>query len=244
MNIAPIDLNNYHHIVVLTGAGVSVASGLPTYRGPEGLWQNEDIALYAVGETFQRDPLSVWNAFGEIREKVLAAKPNAAHEALARLESRLEFNQDLTIITQNVDGLHQAAGSSRVIELHGNVLRTRCTREKCPSEPFHDERTSFNRLPICEVCGGVLRPDIILFGEMLPASAEHRSKLALRHADLFIAVGTSGTVTPAANFVRSASYAGAFTLLVNLEPMEPHNPYFDAELLGRAEEILPILLGG
>lgn len=237
-----LDVAKYRKIVVLTGAGVSVASGLPTYRGPEGLWQNEEIALYAIGETFQRDPLGVWNAFGEIRAKVLEASPNAAHYALADLEQSLGDDQEFTLITQNVDGLHQAAGSRNVLELHGNVFRTRCTRERCPSEPFWDERTTFSRVPICEVCGAVLRPDVILFGEMLPAEAEHGSKRALRNCDLFIAVGTSGTVTPAANFVMAANYEGARTILVNLEPTDPPNPYFDEEILGRAEELLPRLL--
>lgn len=238
----PIDASQYSKIVVLSGAGVSVASGLPTYRGPEGLWQNDDIALYAVGETFQRDPLSVWNAFGEIRAKVLQADPNPAHHALARFESSLDDDQEFLLITQNVDGLHQAAGSQNIVELHGNVFRTTCTRERCPSEPFYDEQSEFTRLPICQTCGEILRPDIVLFGEMIPPEASQRTKHGLRDCDLFIAVGTSGTVTPAANFVRSADYEGARTVLVNLEEMDPHNPYFQEEYLGRAEELLPTLL--
>jgi NAD-dependent deacetylase len=238
-----LDASQYSKIVVLTGAGVSVASGLPTYRGPEGLWQNEEIALYAVGETFQRDPLSVWNAFGEIRALVLEAEPNAAHYALAEFEQQLRDDQDFLLVTQNVDGLHQTAGSDEIVELHGNVFRTRCTRQRCPSQPFYDEQSVFTRLPICQTCGEILRPDIVLFGEMIPAEASHRTKHGLRDCDLFIAVGTSGTVTPAANFVRSADYEGARTILVNLEAMDPHNPYFQEEYLGRAETLLPELLG-
>jgi NAD-dependent deacetylase len=238
-----IDSSLYSKIVVLTGAGVSVASGLPTYRGPEGLWQNDDIALYAIGETFRRDPLAVWNAFGEIRAKVLEAEPNPAHYAIAEFERGLDDDQDFLLITQNVDGLHQLAGTQNIVELHGNVMRTKCSREKCPSKPFHDERSEFSRLPICQTCGEVLRPDIVLFGEMIPADASHRTKHGLYDCDLFVAVGTSGTVTPAANFVRSADYEGARTILVNLEAMDPPNPHFQEEYLGRAETLLPRLLG-
>lgn len=238
-----INVEQYHNIVVLTGAGISVASGLPSYRGPEGLWQDEDVAQYALAETWETDPLGVWQAFASMRAAIAGAVPNAAHRALADLERRLPADASFHLITQNVDGLHQAAGSAEVIELHGNLHFTRCNSDECASAPFRDTRTSFDELPICEVCGGIQRPNIVLFGEWIPAEPEHRSRRALRDCDLFIAVGTSGTVTPASNFVRGANYVGARTILVNLEPMEPANPYFDEEILGRAEDVLVELFG-
>ncbi len=237
-----IDFSGYEKVLVLTGAGVSAASGLPTYRGPGGLWDDPDKIAYAMGETFRREPLKSWQMFGELRQKAQSAEPNAAHRALAEAERALDGGTEFLLVTQNVDGLHQAAGSERVAELHGNLYRTRCSNERCISEPFHDERTKFERLPICEVCGGIQRPDVVLFGEFLSPEVERRCRDALRDCGLFLAVGTSGTVTPAADFVRGANFEGARTLLVNLEPMDPPNPYFDEEILGRAEELLPDLL--
>jgi NAD-dependent deacetylase len=235
-----IDPSEYQNIVVLTGAGISVASGLPSYRGPEGIWNDEDTAKYAMVDTWLQDPLDVWQAFGGMREHVMQAEPNPAHEALAEFEAACPGS--FTLVTQNVDGLHIQAGSENVVELHGNLRTTRCSNPACESEPFTDSTTTIQRLPRCEQCGDLLRPDIVLFGEWLPPDAERATKMALRDCDLFIAIGTSGTVTPAANFVRSADYAGARTILVNLEKMEPANPYFQEEILGRAEELLPDLL--
>lgn len=233
-----IHLSEYRKIVALTGAGVSVASGLPTYRGPDGIW-DDDVVKYAMAETWNEDPLGVWRQFARLRSGLLDAVPNAAHHALVDLQQRLSPSQELHLITQNVDGLHQAAGSEPVIELHGNLRRTRCSESNCESEAFSDLTVEFTVLPICEQCGGILRPDIVLFGEPLSWRVERDATHALRGCDLFLAIGTSGTVTPAANFVRSANYEGARTVLVNLEPMDPRNPYFDAEVLGRAEDVLP-----
>lgn len=237
-----IPLDQYRKIVVLTGAGVSVASGLPAYRGPDGLWKDEEIAAYAMAETWREDPLGVWRMFGGFRGEIQPAEPNPAHVALSRFEHASSGDRTLTVITQNVDGLHQKAGSRNVVELHGNLHHTRCTNHSCESEPFLDRQTEFDELPTCKVCGQNLRPHVVLFGEWLPPDAERAAKLALRDCDLFIAVGTSGTVTPAANYVRSANYEGARTIMVNIEPMDPPNPYFDREMLGRAEEVLPELL--
>lgn len=239
----PIELDAYRKIVVLTGAGISVASGLPTYRGEGGLWRDDELPRYAHASAWRSEPLAVWNAFAPMRAALAKARPNAAHLALAELERRLAPGVELWLITQNVDGLHQAAGSQRVIEMHGNLRRTRCVDEGCASLPFDDERTSFDELPRCSHCGTIQRPDIVLFGEWIGADAEHGAKRALRDCELFIAVGTSGLVSPAASFVNSAKYEGARTLMVNLEPMDPPNRNFDEELLGRAEELLPRLLG-
>jgi len=239
-----ISWQNYPSIVILTGAGVSVASGLPTYRGAGGLWENDDVARYALADTWRSDPLAVWKTFGALRASILDAQPNAAHRALAALEQRIDRDAELHLVTQNVDGLHQAAGSHDVIELHGSLRHTRCSNERCALPPFEDTRTHFDRVPVCPECHALQRPAIVLFGEPIDVADERRSRDALRECDLFVAVGTSGTVTPAANFVRSAKYEGAHTVFINAEPMEPPNPYFDEVILGPAEEILPDVVAG
>lgn len=238
---APLDLTRYRQIVFLTGAGISAASGLRTYRGTDGLWKEEDADARATAEGFARDPLGAWRLFGPLRKAARDALPNPAHVALAELEQRLE-GASVTIITQNVDGLHQRAGSRGVIELHGSVHRTRCSDPACALAPFDDHDVP-DAVPPCPRCGAALRPDVVFFGEAIPAEAEWHAKRSLRDCDLFVAIGTSGTVSPAASFVRSAEYAGAHTVLVNLEPMQPRHPAFQREILGRAEEIVPSLFG-
>lgn len=173
---------------------------------------------------------------------VLAAKPNAAHRVLANWEEELDPHQEFLLVTQNVDALHQRAGSKNVVELHGNVMVTRCSNSSCRLKPYRDEQAHLESVPKCPVCGSVLRPDVVLFGEEIPALSSWTAKRALRECDLFIAVGTSGLVTPAANYVRGAEYAGARTVLVNLEPMARPNPAFKEQYLGPAEEVLPALL--
>jgi len=241
--IIPIDTTRYHRIVVLTGAGVSVASGLRPYRGPGGLWEDADVEALAHADSLARDPLRTWQLFGGQRAAALRAEPNAAHRALAAWEASLRPDQQFLLVTQNVDGLHQRAGSRKVVEFHGQVLRTRCCNPACDSAPFRDEALHTEAVPHCPVCGANQRADVVLFGEPIPPEAEWTVKRALRDCDLFIAVGTSGLVTPAANFVRGAAYAGARTILVNLEPMQPPNSAFREEVLGPAEAVLPALLG-
>lgn len=230
----------YRSIVVLTGAGISVASGLRPYRGPGGLWSEIDVQDVVTAAALARDPQRVWAFHVAGRRQALAARPNAAHEALARLEGRLTAGQSMVVLTQNVDGLHQRAGSRQVVEIHGSLARARCMRAGCEEVQAAgvDEAC-----PVCPRCGAWMRPDTVLFDEPMPVDAEWHSKRALRDCDLFLAVGTSGTVTPASNFVRGARYAGARTILINLEPMSPRNPEFEEEILGRAEEVLPALVG-
>lgn len=268
-----INPGKFKSIVVLTGAGISAASGLRTYRGPGGLWNEGQTAKFSTAEGFAEDPEGAWQFWGGLRAVALAAEPNAAHLALAEFERRLteknseaavaaekvnsglteltsltgengQQNRKFTIITQNIDNLHQRAGSRNVVELHGNGFRTRCSNRACPSalKPFSDLSSHSQGAPRCQ-CGSYQRPDIVLFNEELPAEAEWHAKRAMRDCDLFIAVGTSGTVFPAASFVDWAKYAGARTVLVNLEKMETPNRAFDQEILGPAEEILPALLG-
>ena len=245
----PINLADYRNIVILTGAGVSVASGIPPFRGPGGLW-NAIAPEQLTTETAQHNPDLIWQLLGPMRTKIHTAAPNPAHHHLARVETSLKAahpqpGQSFTLITQNIDGLHQKAGSQNVLELHGSLHRTRCLNKDCSAPSFLDrsvyENTAGNPVPRCSKCDAYLLPDVVLFNEPLPAYAEWQSKRRLRNCDLFIAIGTSGHVSPASNFVRSADYAGARTILINLETDTP-SPYFHETITGRAEEILPELL--
>lgn len=225
---------------MLTGAGISVASGLPTYRGPGGLWNQGETATWNRAEALAEDPEGQWRFFHRLGERARAASPNAAHLALAAWEARLQARGRFTLITQNLDDLHRRAGSQEVIELHGTLRQVRCADDGCPQPPLAPGGPAGP--PPCPRCGGPLRPDVVLFGEPLPAHPEHRAKQALRRLDLFLAVGTSGLVDPAARFVRAARYAGATTALVNLEAPSGDAHGFDVVLTGPAEELLPRLL--
>lgn len=237
-----LELDRYRQIVVLTGAGISVASGLRPYRGPGGWWtEHPEQETLATAKAAREDPMSTWRAFGSLRGAVAEASPNPAHLALAAAEAQRPPGTTLTVITQNVDGLHGAAGSRNVIELHGNLSRTRCTNTDCDLEPFEDHAVP-GTLPRCPRCDAPLRPDVVLFDEPMAARPEWESKRILRDCDLFLAVGTSGTVSPASNFVRSAEYAGARTIFVNVEPLDPPYPAFQETVLGAAESVLPTLL--
>ncbi|MCA9797297.1 MAG: metallophosphoesterase family protein, partial [Candidatus Eremiobacteraeota bacterium] len=219
----------FERVVILTGAGISVASGLGTYRGPGGLWEGSGVNPAATGAGIQEDPWGCWQFFLPLREQILAAEPNPAHLALADLARRLRGG--LTLVTQNVDGLHSRAGSTDVLELHGSLLRSRC--DGCQKPPFEDSNI-YSELPLCD-CGAPLRPDIVLFDEAISVHADHLSKRALRQVELFVAIGTSGTVAPANRFVRSAAYAGATTLEINTQ----RSGAFDLVLEGRAEMLVP-----
>ena len=239
--IKPINLSQYWRIVILTGAGISVASGLRPYRGIGGIWEDAEVERFGHVSVLEREPHAVWQLFGGLRETLKTAQPNAAHIALSRFENDLRVGQEFLLVTQNVDGLHQKAGSKNILELHGTIHRTKCSSSNCQSQAFTDSHSHLEQLPLCTNCGAAMRPDIVLFGEQLPFEVMHQTKKALRDVDLFIAIGTSGTVSPASGFVRSAEYAGARTILVNVEPMKHHNKAFQEEILGKAEEILPQL---
>lgn len=177
-------------VAVLTGAGVSADSGIPTFRGPGGLWRNFRPEELATPGAFHRDPQLVWEWYEWRRELIRSARPNAAHEAIARL-------RDAVVVTQNVDALHAEAGSRDVVELHGNIFRVRCVREGNPR--FH--RDAFAEIPPRCACGALLRPDVVWFGESLPEDAVARAVGAIASADLLLVIGTSGVVYPAAGFV-------------------------------------------
>ena len=224
-----------NHIVILTGAGVSVGSGLPTYRGPGGLWESADIARIVEARYLPGSLPDLWRLYSERRRVALTAEPNPAHFAIAALQNARPGA--VTLLTQNVDGLHQRAGSPAVTELHGSAFRTRCTNLSCDLPPFDDTLT-YDAVPLCPQCDSPLRPDVVLFGENLPEAALRQSQTALDNCDLFYAVGTSGVVWPAAAFVQIAAQAGAYTVLVNLEA-GTGSEEFDKVILGRAEEVVP-----
>jgi NAD-dependent deacetylase len=223
-------------VVVLTGAGISVASGLRPYRGPGGLWTtNPELASRLVAGI---DAETLWKTTCDWRKELASAEPNGAHDALAAFERNLVARGgSFTLITQNVDGLHTRAGSLNVIEFHGSLRRSRCAAA-CGAEPFVDERDE-GPLPSCERCAAPVRPDIILFDEMIGALEDWTARRALREVELFVAIGTSGTVSPASNFVRSAAYAGAHTVLVNLEAAE--SAPFNEIIRGDAQTLVPEL---
>jgi len=241
--LRPLDLEPADRLLVLTGAGISVESGLRTFRGADGLWEGEPVEAVATPEGFDADPDRVWRFYSRLRGVVAGAEPNAAHAALAGCEAKLGDN--FLLITQNVDGLHQRAGSRRVYELHGSLWRTRCAR--CDRAPFQD-RSEPATTPECERCGGRLRPDIVWFGEAVDVEADYRTKqfiAAARRAEarlVFLAVGTSGAVWPASGFARLAAAFGARTWLANLDPAD-NDADFDHLVRGPATRTLPVLLG-
>jgi NAD-dependent deacetylase len=223
--------------LALTGAGVSAESGVPVFRGPEGLWRSFRPEDLATPEAFARDPRLVWEWYAWRRERVAACRPNAAHAVLARLEGRLP---DFRLVTQNVDGLHAAAGSRRLVELHGSLWRVRCTRCQAASA---DRRVPMPVLPpVCGVegCGGPLRPDVVWFGEPLPEDALAEAFEAARAADVVLVIGTSSLVYPAAALPQVARGAGAFLIEVNAEAT-PLSPLAHVSLRGKAAELLPAL---
>lgn len=225
------------HIVVLTGAGISAESGVPTFREAQtGLWARYDPQQLATPQAFQQRPQLVWDWYAWRRELVAGVDPNPGHDALARMETHaLRF----TLITQNVDSLHQRAGSRNVIELHGNVARTKCSREDrvVESWPPTDERP-----PRCPACGAFLRPDVVWFGEALPLAALHAASEAARQADVFLTVGTSGLVQPAASLPLLAAENSAVMVEINVEDT-PLSPWMDYTLRGPSGISLPALVG-
>lgn len=220
------------NIVVLTGAGISAESGLATFRGPDGLWEGHRVEDVATPEAFRRDPALVQAFYDARREKLGSVEPNAAHRALARLDS--EWSGDLLIVTQNVDDLHERAGARRLLHMHGELKSAWCLA--CDSRMHWEGELSSG--PLCPGCGeaGRLRPDIVWFGEM-PYEMD-RIDRALMGADLFVSIGTSGAVYPAAGFVQTARYAGARTLEINLEP-SLGSVYFDEVRTGLAGGLVP-----
>jgi len=218
-------------IVVLTGAGISAESGVPTFRDADGLWEGHRVEDVATPEAYDRQPTTVHRFYDARREALSGVAPNPAHEALARLEEAV--GDDLLVVTQNIDDLHERAGSTRVLHMHGELLSALC--RSCGGRfPWTGELGDF---PPCPGCGTTeLRPDVVWFGE-IPYDLD-RIFLALERADLFVSIGTSGAVYPAAGFVQAAATYGARTLELNLVPSEG-TAWFDEARHGPAGELVP-----
>ena len=224
------------NIVILTGAGISAESGLATFRGPDGLWEGHRVEDVCTPEAYARDPALVHKFYDTRRAKLAEVEPNAAHFALARLDA--EWPGELLLVTQNVDNLHERAGSKRLLHMHGELASGWCLA--C------DERFDWTgpmgegaSCPVCQVAGRV-RPDIVWFGEM-PYEME-RIDQALMDCDLFVSIGTSGAVYPAAGFVQTARYCGARTLEINMEPSQG-SLFFDERRYGPASVEVPKWVG-
>jgi NAD-dependent deacetylase len=223
-------------ITVLTGAGVSAASGVPTFRGAGGLWKEFRAEDLATPEAFRRDPRLVWEWYDWRRQTVAACRPNAAHRVLAEWSRRIPA---FALITQNVDGLHEEAGTTDLVRLHGSIWRVRCVRASCAAGASREDR----RVPLPELpprcdCGALLRPDIVWFGEPLEPESIERAQAAAAGCDIFLTVGTSAVVYPAAGLVNEARANGAYTVEVNPEATPSR---VDLRLRGPAEEVLVAL---
>lgn len=233
---AAVALRKARHVCVLTGAGMSAESGIPTFRDAlTGLWSRFRPEELATPEAFERDPKLVWQWYEWRRELVRQSQPNPGHYALAELARRVPR---LTLVTQNVDGLHQRAGSSDAIEYHGNILRDRCTREAAVASRAD---WSASGLPECAACGAPLRPDVVWFGEPIPSGPMLRAADAASHCDLFLSIGTSALVYPAAGLAEAALGAGATVIEINPNPTDL-TPHAHLALQGPSGQLLPALL--
>lgn len=229
------ELRDARHIAVLSGSGVSAESGIPTFRDAlTGLWAQFDPEELATPEAFERNPALVWEWYAFRRALVIGARPNPAHLALAEMQRRAP---EFTLVTQNVDGLHQLAGARGVIELHGNIRRVRCAA--CGR--VHETWDASDVPPRCAICGGRLRPDVVWFGEMLPETAWTAATRAASRCDVFLSVGTSGVVEPAASLPRIAQRNGAAILHLNLDVTTVSVPPV-YRIHGKAGEVLPALV--
>ncbi len=237
-------LRSARHIVVLTGAGVSAESGIPTFRDAQtGLWEKFDPSVLASPQGFRQDKALVWGWYEWRRMRVLKAQPNAAHYAIAELANHVE---QLTIITQNVDDLHERAGSTHVIHLHGSLHEPRCfacARPYTFPEGIPDEPEAGRRLqpPNCLHCNGYIRPGVVWFGESLPEASWWSASLAAKCCDLLLSIGTSSLVWPAAKLPMDAANSGATVVQINLEPTSLDS-VAHYNLHGKAGEVLPKLI--
>jgi NAD-dependent deacetylase len=228
-------IGNVKHICVLTGAGISAESGVPTFRGKEGLWEKFRPEELATPEAFAENPQRVWCWYQYRRDLLANVQPNAGHTALARWESLIS---DFLVVTQNVDGLHQVAGNRKVCELHGDIRANRCSR--CGAESSADAAPVSGQVPLC-ACGGMLRPGVVWFGEALPEGPLRAAICAAQACDLMVTVGTSALVYPAAALPELALQAGAAVIEINTEETS-FTPHATHHLRGSAGEILPELV--
>jgi len=228
-----INIRDFRRVLFFTGAGMSAESGVPTYRGQGGIWNQYDFQEYACQEAFEKDPRKVWEFHNKRREMVASCEPNRGHAFIAQLEKEIE---EVTIVTQNIDGLHQRAGSSEVYELHGSLWRLRCPQCRVFEENFDAPLRTLQHS-----CGSYWRPDIVWFGDNLNHETIYAAIEKIKNTDLLISIGTSAVVYPAAEFPLFAKENGA--ILVEINPQEtPLSEIFDLCLRGSAGEVLPTLL--
>lgn len=225
-------------VAVLTGAGISAESGVPTFRDPGGLWEQFRPEELANVQAFLRNPDLVQRWYAYRRKLVREVVPNPGHYALVALERMVP---DFTLITQNVDNLHQRAGSQRVVELHGNLLRSYCIDCGRPADEVDLEAAAEGKPARCPACSGLIRPDVVWFGEMLPEEALDQAFAACERAEVFLSIGTSAVVYPAAGLPLEAKRAGAYVAEINLQPSALASE-MDVLLLGKAGEVLPALI--
>lgn len=227
-------LKESKRIVFFTGAGISAESGIPTFRGKDGIWNKLRPEELANFNAFMRNPQMVWEWYNHRKKIIHESKPNAGHQAIAEMQDLFE---DVTVVTQNIDNLHRRAGSKKIFELHGNIERNFCI--KC--RKFYNEELDFSEgVPKCK-CGGLIRPDVVWFGEYLPEDQFSGGEKAALNCDMFFVVGTSAVVYPAAGLVYTAKRGGAFIVEVNLEETEVSSAC-DASFYGEAGKILPAMV--
>ncbi|BEQ13510.1 NAD-dependent deacylase [Desulfoferula mesophila] len=222
--------------VALTGAGISVDSGIPAFRGSQGLWGKYDPMEYASIDAFQRDPVRVWAMLNELDELVLTARPNRAHRALTQLEALGALD---IVVTQNIDGLHQEAGSRAVVEFHGSSRRLVCL--DCGQVLGRNEMSMDTLPPRC-ACGGLIKPDVVFFGEPIPQRALLAAMAAAQGCSAMLVVGTSAVVAPASHLPILAQSAGATVIEINLEPTPLTGRVADVSIRADGSEVLPVLV--
>jgi len=222
-------------ITVLTGAGISAESGVPTFRGSGGIWRNYQVTDVATPQAFARDPELVWEFYNWRRDLISKVTFNPGHEALFKLEKHVN---DFTLITQNVDGLHREAGSRKLLEIHGNLWEVKCT--KCSLVTL-DRSQDMGELPKCSKCGGLLRPNVVWFSESLDPDIIRKAIEAAQNCELMLIIGTSGVVQPAASLAHQAKAEGAVVAEINIE-QTPQSGQMDFVLTGPAGKILPMLV--
>ena len=222
-------------VAVLTGAGISAESGVPTFRGEEGLWKKYKPEELASLDAFMQNPELVWEWYAFRKKLIDEVQPNPGHVSLSRME---EIYPEFTLITQNVDGLHWKAGNRNILELHGNIMRSRCV--VCGTGSNRVEMEGKRELPRC-ACGGLMRPDVVWFGELLPREILYKAFRAAENCELFFTIGTSAVVQPAASLPVTAKEYGAFVVEINIEPTVISHRV-DETLIGPSGEILPKLL--
>jgi len=224
-------------VTVMTGAGISAESGIQTFRGQQGLWNNFKPEELATPQAFWKDPKLVWEWYDWRRKTIGEAKPNPGHYALVELEGQ---KSNFNLITQNVDGLHQIAGSKNVIEIHGNIWKIRCT--KCGEIETNFDVPLKEIPPTCSKCGDMGRPNVVWFGEMIPMDVIDKSLNVIEECDVLLIVGTSGIVEPAASMGIIAKEAGKKVVEINLEDT-PSSPLYDIRIRKKSGEVLPLLCG-